>query len=90
MSTVCKYEKQDYQHIKNVTYFSDGYKNFLSLSHHYIDFNLETRWNFSATSNRKTAFDRIGGTRKRLNEELVFKDHTITKFYQLKQLSAKL
>ena len=73
MRKVCKYENQNYQHIKKVEYISDGcasqyknYKNFMNLCHHQTDFNLEAEWNFFAISNQKSAVDRIGGTRNHL------------------------
>ncbi len=56
-----------------IIYFSDGcggqYKNkynFLNISYHQSDFDIETGWNFFATSHDKSASDGIGGTLKRL------------------------
>ena len=53
--------------------FSDGsaaqYKNFKNLTNlifHQNKFDIQAQWNFFATSNRKNALDRVGGTIKRL------------------------
>lgn len=65
--------KKHYPALWKVIYFSDGcggqYKNkfnFLNISYHQSDFDLETEWHFFATSHGKSASDGIGGTLKRL------------------------
>ncbi|XP_046591732.1 uncharacterized protein LOC124293708 [Neodiprion lecontei] len=58
--------------IKKMIYFTDGasaqYKNksnFINLTHHFDDFNVEAEWHFFATSHGKSPCDGIGGTVKR-------------------------
>ncbi|GBN58021.1 hypothetical protein AVEN_226241-1 [Araneus ventricosus] len=65
--------KENYPHITNIHYFSDGcagqYKNkynFMNLCLHEKDFKLKAQWSFFATSHGKTECDGIGGTVKRL------------------------
>ena len=55
------------------TYFSDGCagqykncKNLYNLCHHKVDFNVDAKWVFFATSHGKQPCDGIGGTVKRL------------------------
>lgn len=59
--------------IKKLIYFTDGsaaqYKNksnFVNITHHKADFNIEIEWNFFATSHGKGPCDGVGGTLKRL------------------------
>ncbi|CAI5775376.1 Hypothetical predicted protein [Podarcis lilfordi] len=70
---VLKYIKDNFPHIKQIHYFSDGcaarYKNkfsFLNLCHHQEDFQINAQWSFFATSLGNSECDDIGGTTKRL------------------------
>ena len=65
--------KKKIPNVKRIEYFTDGCagqykncKNFLNLTHHVEDFNLQAKWNFFATSHGKQPCDGIGGTVKRL------------------------
>lgn len=58
--------------IKKMIYFTGGasaqYKNksnFINLTHHFDDFNVEVEWHFFPTSHGKSPCDGIGGTVKR-------------------------
>ena len=59
--------------MKFIHYFSDSaasqykyHKNFTNLCNHYSDFNINTDWNFFATSHGKGICDGVGGHVKRL------------------------
>lgn len=65
--------QENYEQRSKVIYFSDGcggqYKNknnFLNVTYHQSDFELQAEWHFFATSHGKSASDGIGGTLKRL------------------------
>ncbi|GBM37625.1 hypothetical protein AVEN_132076-1 [Araneus ventricosus] len=64
--TVTAFLRENYPHITNIHYFSDGctgqYRNkynFMNLCLHEKDFNLKAQWSFFATSNGKTECDGI-------------------------------
>ncbi|GBN79207.1 hypothetical protein AVEN_75562-1 [Araneus ventricosus] len=74
--------KENYPHITNIHYFSDGcagqYKNkynFMNLCLHEKDFKLKAQWSFFATSHGKTECDGIGGTVKRLARKQSLQQH---------------
>lgn len=65
-------EKFSHNGIKKLIYFTDDasaqYKNknnFINITHHYEDFNIEVEWHFFATSHGKSPCDVVGGTVKR-------------------------
>ena len=67
------YLKSHHSHLTHIHYFSDGcagqcknYKNFLNLTFHQQDFEINATWNFFATSHGKSACDGVGGTVKRM------------------------
>ena len=66
------YIKEKFPQILNLEYFSDGcsgqyknLKNFLNLTYHFHDFNLNASWSFFATSHGKSPCDGVGGMIKR-------------------------
>ncbi|GBL93966.1 hypothetical protein AVEN_71533-1 [Araneus ventricosus] len=79
---VTAFLKENYPHITNIHYFSDGcagqYKNkynFMNLCLHEKDFKLKAQWSFFATSHGKTECDGIGGTVKRLARKQSLQQH---------------
>ncbi|GBN71476.1 hypothetical protein AVEN_173498-1 [Araneus ventricosus] len=79
---VTAFLKENYPHITNIHYFSDGcagqYKNkynFVNLCLHEKDFKLKAQWSFFATSHGKTECDGIGGTVKRLTRKQSLQQH---------------
>ncbi|GBM39738.1 hypothetical protein AVEN_208641-1 [Araneus ventricosus] len=79
---VTAFLKENYPHITNIHYFSDGcagqYKNkynFMNLCLHEKDFKLKAQWSFFATSHGKTECDGIGGTVKRLARKKSLQQH---------------
>ncbi|GBL80169.1 hypothetical protein AVEN_29150-1 [Araneus ventricosus] len=80
--TVTAFLRENYPHITNIHYFSDGcvgqYKNkynFMNLCLREKDFKMKAQWSFFSTSNGKTECDGIGGTVKHLARKQSLQQH---------------